>query len=718
MPLKTNSLDYHKENSPSSYCRQIVFSIVALSIIIFSIYWNSLHVPWHLDDIPNITDNPHLHLKNLSWHGIKQAFFSDQRDPGRLYRPVSCLSFAMNYHFGGLDVFGYHLVNIMIHLLTSVFLFLFIYHTLNLPLLRHKYASKSYAVAILSTVLWSINPIQTQAVTYIVQRMSSMAGLFYIMGMFFYLKFRTVENKGDKIVFFILCFITFIMAVGSKENALMLPLSLLLYEVIVIQRDIGETFKRNQKILFIVTGVFLALCLIYLILDNKPFFSFLSGYRNRPFTLFQRLLTEPRIIIFYISLLLYPMPDRLSIAHSIQISTSPFNPISTTFSIVFVIGSILFLIFRARKYPLLSYCYLFFFLNHIIESSILPLELIFEHRNYIPSMMFFVPIAIGFSVLLERYAQKRTMKTIVALFIIFILIGLGHTTFMRNLTWQSWRSLWMDAAKKAPDQFRVHHNLGIYYKDHGLTKKAITEFETALNSPVIHRNNEPIVGLFQLGQLYYDLGDFEKAEFYLQKALNMKSNFSYALITLASIYDKQGNFKLADQHLVKALKADPFNPVINLNFGLNLLKKGRPNEAVSHFLISVNEKALRAKALMYLAIAYRQKGWHGKAAITFRKSLSLDEKNIVPHLHLAEIYHKTGHEKSRKQEVENIINLMLQNEALFYQTVDLISQKGHLGNVYLSSDLILTLINEASARKLENLQAWRTYIEKMMKEKK
>ena len=709
MPLTKESAYSSNEKRPS-YCRQIVFAVIALSVIIFSIYWNSFDGAWHFDDVPNITDNPHLHLEKLSWNGIKRALFSNQRDSGTLYRPVSGVSFALNYYFGGLDVFGYHLVNILIHLFTSIFLFLFIYHTLNLPSLKNNDTSKSYTIAILATLLWAINPIQTQAVTYIVQRMASLAGMFYIMGMYLYLKSRTAVKKGDKILFIILCFFTYLLALGSKENAVMLPMSLLLYEILLFQRESHENFKSPIKILFVVLILFFFIGLIYWYLKGDTF-SFLSGYRNRPFTLFQRLLTEPRIIIFYISLLVYPIPDRLSIAHSIRISTSLINPISTFFSILFIVVAVAYLIYRARKYPLFSFCYLFFFLNHIIESSILPLELIFEHRNYIPSMMFFIPIAIGFSKLLERYALKKAMKTIIAVFIILLLIGFGHTTFMRNYTWQTWKSLWMDAAQKAPDHFRVHHNLGIYYQEGGLNEEAISEFEKAISSSGIHTNSERIFSLYQLGQLYYDLGDLEKAEFYLKKAISIKQNFHHALITLAAIYDKRGETDIGYQYLLKAYKIDPLNPAINFNMALHHLKNRRPDEAIPHLMVSLTENNLRAKAFLYLGIAFRQKGWHGRAAVSFRKSLSLDGKNLIPHLHLAEIYDKTGHAKMRQQEVTTIINLMLRNEVLFYQTIDLISQKGKLGNVYLSSDLILTLMRAACNRKVETLTAWTDYLD-------
>ena len=110
----------------TSTCGKVVFAVVVLAILIFSVYGNTLDCSWHFDDEPNITDNPNIHLKELSWENIKRALFSGRADPSALYRPVSCLSFSLNYYFGELDVLGYHLVNILVHFLASVFLFLFI----------------------------------------------------------------------------------------------------------------------------------------------------------------------------------------------------------------------------------------------------------------------------------------------------------------------------------------------------------------------------------------------------------------------------------------------------------------------------------------------------------------------------------------------------------------------------------------------------------------
>ena len=187
-----------------SECRKKTFVFITLFIIILSIYSNTFKASWHFDDIPNIIENRRLHVTELSWSNIKGAFFAAPRSPGELYRPVACLSFALNYFFGKDNVSGYHIVNISIHFLAAIFLFLFIYNTLNLPLLKAKYSSNSYFIALLSTTLWAINPLQTQAITFIVQRMASMAGMFYIISMYFYLKGRTATKNNVKISIFIL----------------------------------------------------------------------------------------------------------------------------------------------------------------------------------------------------------------------------------------------------------------------------------------------------------------------------------------------------------------------------------------------------------------------------------------------------------------------------------------------------------------------------------
>ncbi|MGD2125461.1 MAG: hypothetical protein PVG99_05230 [Desulfobacteraceae bacterium] len=620
----------------------------------------------------------------------------------------------MNYYLGGHDVIGYHLVNIFVHACASIFLFLFIYHTLNLPSFRDKYASQAYPIALLSTILWAINPLQTQAVTYIVQRMTSLAGMFYIISMYFYVKARSTEKREKCVVFLVFCFISFAMAFGSKENAALLPVSLFLYEILLVQKEPGSLSRTQRKVVAIVFVVAMLLGLIYVYLRTDGILSFLTEYEERPFSVTERLLTESRIILLYISLLLYPMPGRLSIAHSVEISTSLFDPVSTFGAILFIAGSVGVLIFVARKHPLISFSYLFFFLNHLMESSLLPLELLFEHRNYVPSMFFFLPIAIGLYHLLEMFAEQKRMKCIISAFIVFLVIILGHSTFVRNFAWKSEKTLWMDAVKKAPDGFRAHHNLGVYYQDHGFPQKAISAFEKALNSPGIQRKNEVVITYYQLGKLYDELGDCERAKFFYEEALLIHPAFSHALGNLASIYHREGDSLAADAYLMKAIEADPDDPTINSNMGLYWLRAGFPEKAMDHFMKSMKDENLRKSAFLYLGIAYKQKGWLGKAAVHFRKSASVNPQDITPHLHLAEIYHRRGHDSMSRFEAEKVVRMMTHGKSLFYQTVDLITKKGNSGDVQLCASIILPLIYKALDKRFGDLQEWKAHLKKTL----
>ena len=671
-----------------SYGRKVAFQIVFTALCIFLIYGNSFDCSWHLDDTPNITNNPSLHLKTISLENIKRTLSPDQR---LLYRPVACLSFAINYYFNELNVCGYHFVNIIIHIVSSIILFLFILNTLNLPEIKKRYESTSYSIALLASFLWAINPIHTQAVTYIVQRMASLAGMFYILTMYLYLKARTAEKSFVKYMFSMLCIISFLMAFGSKENAAMLILAVIFYETIILRWS-GEKPLLRIKPLIYFFCVILAGLLLYFILGKMDLFSLMGGYHIRPYNMFQRFLTEFRVVIYYLSLIFYPIPQRLSIAHSISVSNSLFDPIGTLFSVLIIGITILLLIIGARRYPVISYSILFFFLNHLIESTILPLELIFEHRNYIPSMMIFVPVSILILKIFERASNSKWKKFFISIAIITILFSLGNATFIRNYAWKTPETLWLDALKKAPEQFRVYNCLAIYYQNEGYFDKAIDEYRKALKSPGIQRKDDPAKAYYNLGLLYNELMDFKKAEYYFNKALQVKPGYSKILGNLAAVYEKQGNLELANEYLIKAFKKEPGNPNYNLNMGLYHLRGGRPDIAIRHLLISKHDKMLERKSLLYLGLAYKLKGMFGRSATYFKAAAEIDTRDITPHLFLAEIYFITGHEKKADKKAKYIMNILRKNKVIFDNVIDYLSRDGTSNNIRPSQKIIIPLL--------------------------
>ena len=206
---------------------------------------------------------------------------------------------------------------------------------------------------------------------------------------------------------------------------------------------------------------------------------------------------------------------------------------------------------------------------------------------------------------------------------------------------------------------------------------------------------------YQLGRLYSELEDDEKAATFYKKAIQIRPNLSQALVNLASIYDRQGKTELADRSMMEALKADPGSPFVNLNLGIYFLRAGKPEAAIGPLALSNQERGLRKRAFQFLGIAYKQVGVYGRAASFFRESLKLDPKGITPHLHLIEIFARTGHRAESEREARFIAGLIEEDEDLFEIIINLVKNRGHLGHVALSADLILPLLSKVSHDKSE-----------------
>ena len=185
-------------------------------------YSNSLYAIWALDDDPNILQNSRLHIKDLQPETLFKTFFSplhpDKDGQPGLNRPLAHLSFALNWYFGKDSPAGYRLVNIFIHFLAAFVLFLAIRDLLDTPNMRGKSSGREGSIALIGAALWAVNPIQTQGVVYIVQRMASLASLFYLLAMWCYIRGRASEARRRRAVFFTLTVVSFLAGVGFKRK--------------------------------------------------------------------------------------------------------------------------------------------------------------------------------------------------------------------------------------------------------------------------------------------------------------------------------------------------------------------------------------------------------------------------------------------------------------------------------------------------------------------
>ena len=625
-----------------------LFVVIALFLLLLVIYGNSFHGEWHFDDEGNIVNNINIHLNSLSWTDIKNTF----NFRGNMARPLSYLSFAINYYFGGLDVFGYHLVNLAVHYISAIFLFLFIYNTLKLPILRERYRKYAYSVAIISTFLWAVNPMQVLAVSYIVQRMASMAGMFYIMSMYFYLKCRTCDSQKRSLLFFVLCSVSGVLAFGTKENAAMLPITLFFFELFLIQGVSGRTIKKNAKVMIVPLLILLGLGVFY-----TDFSSLLDGYNDRPFTLVERLLTEPRVILLYISLLLYPVDFRLMLLHDIPISHTLFTPWTTLPAILLISLVVGYALYICRKRPLISFCILFFFLNHLIEGSIFPLELVYEHRNYIPSMLFFVPVAVLMLNLLEYLSYRRSIQLAVAFGVTFLFIVQGQAVYMRNETLKSDFTLWVDNVKKAPNLSRPHNNLGDKYFNSGFRSKAFQEFQIALDLNRYLRLQHRAVVEYNLGRFYWSEGKDNKAIVHYKKALSICPGYPSPLHGIAMIEMKKGDMKAAYDHVIKIIEDNPWHIESRELLSFAMLKLGRLEPALRESQRALDLNPEKTIPLVIMAEAFRKKGENSRAIQYWKKFMTKSPQNITAHLALIELYSMTGEDGLLTETADHLMGI-------------------------------------------------------------
>ncbi|MBF0211709.1 MAG: hypothetical protein HQK68_12590, partial [Desulfamplus sp.] len=623
-------------NIPTTHNKNC-FVFFLLSIFILIIYSNTFNSSWHFDDFGNIIDNPRINITDLYPDTIKKTFYALPEESGgkgeSLYRPVAMLSFALNWYIGQDNTFGYHVVNSAIHIFTSFLLFLSIYHLLRSPNIKPIDESLRYQIALLSATLWAIHPIQIQSVTYIVQRMASMAAMFYIAGIYFYLKIRFTDSIYKKIGFALCCIIMFFLSVGSKQNGALMPISILLMEIIFFQNI--SNFLNTKRIWLII--VFLVLIIasgvfsIYFFYDGN-LLSFLKGYEARSFTFIERILTQPRVICLYLYQIIYPIASQFSIDHEIEISRNLIFPWTTLPAILFIILIITAGFYNVKKRPLISFAILFFFLNHTVESTIFPLELIFEHRNYIPSMFLFVPATTIIIFFFERYKQmkeKQFFLKLCVLMTIMVISAIGLGTYTRNFDWLTEKSLWESGIEKAPGNARPYQNLAVsYYQKEGLHDKALELHTKAIDLKDSKPKFSQMVSFNNIGNIYKKKNEIDLAIEYSRKAINAVPKYDM-IINYIIVLLEDDRIDLAKQETENLLIDTPdHTTALNLKT-LIAIKLRNFQQAYDTALKVIKISSYDDKAISYFALSSMFLGKYDKADHYLNKSLNQSNSGLM-----------------------------------------------------------------------------------------
>ncbi|MFQ6023262.1 MAG: tetratricopeptide repeat protein [Acidiferrobacterales bacterium] len=454
----------------------LIALVLALSAVV---YLPGISGPYVFDDRYNLVKNSFIRISSLDPRDLYHASFSIESGP--LLRPLSMLSFALNYYFAGSfdDTTPFKLTNLCIHVINGLLIFWLVrlifarlsqIHQRDGPDGNGR-LQKNDLLAAAVALLWIVHPINLTGVLYIVQRMAALSALFTLLGLVCYLKGRNriVADRAGGI--WLIAFGLFAfggLGMLSKETTALLPCFMLALEFTLFANEapwrVWSQLSARIRTAVLVATLLVAIATLFWAIGFA-----LPGYASRPFTMLERVLTESRVLIFYLSLLILPRINQFGLHHDdIGLSSSLFSPWTTLPAVLGIIALLVLACLIRRRSPLLSLGILWFFIGHLMESTILPLEIAHEHRNYLAS----VGILLALVHLLHQGMLRLGNQRLWVLYPVFAAIFAG-TTFLRATQWSDLNSLAHHEAFHHPNSARAQAMLGSLLYIQGDYKQAM-----------------------------------------------------------------------------------------------------------------------------------------------------------------------------------------------------------------------------------------------------
>jgi tetratricopeptide (TPR) repeat protein len=492
-------------------------------------------------------------------------------------RPVVDLTFALNYSLGGLDVRGYHQLNLAIHLLAALTLFGVVRRTLALPAFARRFGEPgSTWVAFCIALLWALHPLLTQSVTYLVQRAESLMGLFFLLTLYCFI--RAAVSPRHPGAWRVAAVAACALGMGCKQVMVAAPLAALLYDRCFVAGSFREALRRRWKL-------HLALAATWLILAGSVRVAFerhpiSAGFALPDVSPLRYARNETGVILHYLRLAFWPSGLCLDYGWPITVS------IPATVPTAIVMGTVLAATLWAliRK-PMWGFLGAWFFLILAPTSSFMPLrDLAFEQRMYLPLAAVVALAVVAARLLGERLAarlfaseeRRRRVRTAAAIALMLPLaVALGWRTYVRNMDYRSAISIWSAATKVSPLNSRAWSNLGELFLDAGRYDEA-----KVVCAEAIRVNPRSADAFNNLGLAYAAMNQLKEALRYYDEALRLNPNDGDAYINRGNAYDALGRSQDALREYGRAVEANPGDVRIYLN------------RAITYYRVKEYDKAL------------------------------------------------------------------------------------------------------------------------------
>lgn len=595
-------------------------------------YINSLTGAFVFDDRTTIIDNPHI--KNI--YDIRHIYTSA---PSRF---IPNLTFAFNYFWGGSNTLGFHAVNLAIHIAAA----LAVYWFCRLIITSYNQSAKKNVNTALfplfTALLFAVHPVQTQAVSYISQRYTLVAALFYLLSLYLYLA-ANFSGKKRAVIFYAGSILFQLFAHFSKEFTFTLPFAAVLLDYMFISRSITKLARK----FFVFLPYFFVSILAYILLfyplfgnptviDKNLSVNLPTPVQSIKITGIQYLTTEFSVITTYFRLLLFPARQNADYDYPVYknfLNTQVLLPFTV------IVASLIFAVLILKKHRPLSFGIFFFFLTVLPESSVIPIDdVINEHRLYLSSLGFFIFLSY---LLILLYEICRRKKTQAAFWVFFILLIFSYllATIRRNEVWQNELSFWSDVVKKSPHKTRGHYNLAV---------------------ALINQNR------------------FDSALEELSTVIKIDDKYVEAYNNIAGIYKQKQIPSEAEKYYRQALKVDPSNIFIINNLTSLYLAEKRYGEGIAEYEKLLDKGVDIKEAYNGLGVVYFTRGDRKQAVVWWQKATAADPRFVDPHLNLASAYKNESKLDEATEEYKKAIDLDYGNFIGYYNLGLIYLQQGKL----------------------------------------
>jgi hypothetical protein len=559
--------------------------LITITLLTAVLYGHTLAFPFVFDDNHYLVNNPLIKDARyfLQLFNLREFALTDNRlriDPDLttnfMLRPITYLTFAANYWLNGLYPFGYRLVNITLHAANAMLLFrcvswLFVIARTSHPLTT--FSTRFIAAG--TALLFLVHPLQTQSVTYVVQRFTTLATLAFLLTIYLYLRYRAADSAGRRHLFRGLSLLALSCGMLTKELLVTAPCVLFLLELVMFRATLATAGRRTWPHLLCLPVI---PALVLLTSSAQQTGGLINMVNYSHYAPFSYLTTQFSVITTYLRMLLIPVGQNIDPDYPLYTSLQQIRPL---LSLILLAGLGTLAVVQFRRWrddprsALLLFGASWFFLTIAVDSSVVPLpDLMAEQRIYLPSLGLFLMLTTLADRTRTCLATPRRQTMVVACLTLWGVL-LGGTTVARNRAWHSEISIWQDATRKSPQKPRPWNALGIAYAKQERYGEAIPCFKktctlllgqerygSAIEACMKGLTLDPTDGeLYTLmGTAYWELGQLEDAEQVLQQAIGIKPEDGRTRLTLARVLAAQEQEPAAREQLQAALRYAGDNP--------------------------------------------------------------------------------------------------------------------------------------------------------------